>query len=147
MGRRRVAWCSNFRGTTTWRAPVTPTFPPAHPPFALSHIRSSPSRGNRSAGFPHSGVEKFPRAHNRDAAKSSEGEEVVVARHDEVGLCGHRTLQDAVIRLVGGDDRDALPRNDRLGEGLNECADTTRPRRGPLELANQDSLDLLEDRR
>ena len=29
-----VAWCSDSRGTTTWRAPVTPTFLPAHPPFA-----------------------------------------------------------------------------------------------------------------
>src|SRR3989442_14546272 len=58
-----------------------------------------------------------------------------------------RSLQNAVIRLVGGDDRDALSRNDRLGKGLNECADTARPPCGPLELANQNALDLFEDRR
>src|SRR2546425_3467821 len=103
--------------------------------------------GNRSLGFPQPGVEKFPRTGDRNAAKSSEGPQMVVARHDEVALRGHRTLQNAVTRLVGGDDRDALSRNDRLGKGLNECADTARPPCGPLELANQNALDLFEDRR
>jgi len=99
--------------------------------------------GNRSLGFPQPGVEKFPRAGDRNAAKSSKGPQMVVARHDEVGLRGHRTLQNAVIRLVGGDDRDEECDYLAAAESEDLIGDAAEVRGGDVDVGVGDNPDHL----